>query len=151
MKIGITWNENLVTQRTHIQIIREAAETAMEHHRDVIIPQHFTTRGASKYGFAKRTKRTQLVKARKYHHQLPNVQTGKMRGLMPGAKVTKTQHGSRLHVRNYFPMTYERRREIEIVMPDEQQGHASRIKRLYLIAVNTPKNQRKRRVKIPRK
>lgn len=151
MKLKITWNEQLVTARTHARILKEAAQASMEFHRDVTMPQHFTTAGARKYGFAKRSKKTQIIKARKYHHQLPNVMSGAMRGLVRmNSKITRTQYGARLYVRNYFPLTEQRRREMEIVTPDEEQAFANRMERSYGFSVRQPENMRKRRVKIKR-
>jgi hypothetical protein len=152
VKLGITWNENLVTARTHARLLKEAAEAAMIAHRDLIMPNHFTTTGARKYRFKKRAKGTMINKARKYGHQNPNVMTGAMREIVRSqTKITRTQYGARMYVRNYFPLTADRRREMEVVQPDEEQGHAARIRRFYLFSANDPKNMRKRRVKIRRK
>lgn len=152
MKLNIVWNENLVTQRTHARLLRENVRKAIEYHREIVLPKHFTIAGAKKYGFTPRTRKTQLVKSKKYGHQLPNVMTGKMRNIViTQSKVTSTQYGGRLYARNYFPMDARRRYEIEQVAVDEQADMAKRIEKWYAVDSNSKTNQRKRRVKTNRK
>lgn len=152
MKLKITWDETLVTQRTHARMLRDNVRSAIYYHRDVVLPRHFTLAGARKYKYSPRSQRTKIKKYKKYKHQLPNVMTGKMREIvLSQSKVTGTQYGGRLYCKNYFPLDARRRYEIEQVTADEEQGTAKRIEKGYAKSVKDPNNQRKRRVKISRK
>jgi len=133
----------LYTARGHAKVMRFVNRNRIEFWRDNMLPTHFETneltRPGGGYGYAPRTKKTQLVKARRYGHQKPNVQTGKLRDTIRlNSRVTATQHQGRFKSRGYFPMTAERRRELEIVTPGQQKVIVSGAKSLYQNAASLP-------------
>ncbi len=81
-------------------------------------------------------------------HQIPLVFTGKLkRTIISNARVTATKDRGRLQARGYFPMTAQRRAEIEVVSNREEQLLAQEYEKDYEQMANQPRFRRKRKRK----
>lgn len=147
-RLHVKLDETLITPRKHGQLMKLLLRESMAFQRDINLDRHFQVGAESRYGYAKRGKRYMIRKAKKYGHQKPLVFSGRMqRDLKSSVRITATQHRATLKARNYFPMTLERRAEIEAITKDEEAHIAARLHRRYAALVRTPTFQRKRRRK----
>jgi len=168
--MDIEYNQDLVTPRTHGQIMNVLFRLAMERHKQQILPRHFQnvpeTRPHSAYGYLPRSRMWQERKVREGRGNLPNVYTGGLRtSVLRDSVVTATQHGSTLTAKNHdanapagsrvingkryankvrFPLTDQRRREIEMISQRELGRMAGRIKMDYVRLANHPDFRRRR-------
>lgn len=134
---------NLFTKRTHAKVMREAFRDAMGFVRDQIWPTHFEinelTRPDGPYGYAKRSAKWQRKKAAVQHHQKPLVYTGRLRAsVLNNSIIRATQNGGTLKAKATFPLTEDRRKEIEIVIPTQRSVISRRVKRFYQDAAQKP-------------
>lgn len=106
-------------------------------HND-ILPKHFTTAGAREYGFQKRDKKYMKRKARKFHHQRPNVFSGKMElAIESRVEIRATKKGAKLkmHGPKYlfqFRKDFnqpDKAAEITAVSDKDQEAMAKRIEK----------------------
>lgn len=81
----------------------------------------FTNEGARLYGFKARTKRYMIRKARKLGHQIPNVYTGDLKREMLSSQPKATYKGGSIVAKSHFPMTAERREELETILPGQRR------------------------------
>ena len=107
-------------------------------------PKHFErnpeTAPGGAYGYEKRTRKYQISKAKRAGHQKPLVLSGRMKqAVLSGAKITATAKRGRIKARNYFPMTVQRRSEVEAVSPREQKILVERAGRDYVRLINSGK------------
>lgn len=133
----------LYTARGHAKVMRFVNRSTIERWRDQMLPTHFEnnslTRPGGPYGYQPRAAKTRRLKQRKFGHQQPNVQTGKLRDeIRRNSRVTSTQHQGRFKARGYFPMPAQQRREIEIVTPAQGKALAEFAKDLYAKAASLP-------------
>ena len=151
--IRISYNSDLVTPRSHRKILNILFRETATHHRDIRLPRRFRkgpkTREGGEFGFGMRTRRYQIRKRRKWGHLNPNVWTGKTRALARVAKVRATAKGSRIYFRGHFPLTSERRDEMERVSQPEQKADAKTMTRRYgeLSRMKRFRRQRRRRIR----
>lgn len=136
----------LFTARGHARVMRDVLRQRMEFFRDELLPTHFEvnelTRPGGGYNYEARTRATQLRKAKKFGHQKPLVQTGRLfQAVMVNSQITATQHRSRFKSHGYFPMNVLRRREIEAITPGQQKLLRSGLRDLYVRAAQLPENQ----------
>lgn len=151
MKINIQWDENLITERTHWRLLKQVNGEVMERHKNVTMKKHFEVKALRLYAavYKPRTKAYTKRKLRIHHTQAPLVYTGHLRDVvMQTSRVTKTQYGARMYAKSYFPLTAERRAELEYVSPDEQRAMVKMIEERYRKLSHSKDYLRKRRVKI---
>lgn len=123
--LNINMKTSLLTKRGHNQVSRLTNRTVLErNYQREIWPQHFRNNGKTApggaYGYLRRSQRWQKFKERKYGHNRPLYATGKLqRTLFARSKVTATANRARLYSKGYYPMTADRRREIEVVTRSE--------------------------------
>lgn len=121
----------------------------MTRHRDVGLPGRFRkgpkTRPGGEFGFEKRSVRYQRKKKKKKGHLKPNVYTGETRELAKSSKVRATAKGGRIYFRGNFPMTSERRDEIEQPSGQEILKYAKTMRREYAEMANLKRFKRKRK------
>lgn len=150
---GFDFESEGVTKRTHARLIRDALRAASEYHVAFHLPKHFeenpSTRPGGPYGYMRRTSAYMKRKQGMVGHQIPNVLSGRMRiSIIGGAKVTATQHRSRIRLRNYFAMRPERWAEIKAITPGEYRKLQQVASAHYREAMSRPENRRKRRATI---
>lgn len=175
LRITIDYDENLLTPRSHRQIMNYLFREEMEHHRAAILPRHFQsvpeTRPGGAYGYAPRTRKWEERKRREGRGAgLPNVYTGHLRdNVLRGSIIRATYKGATLTAKNHdpnaapghrvvngrrysnkvrFPLTEQRRKEIETISRREVQRMAGRMKRTYLRLVSLPEFRRRRRTRL---
>lgn len=143
----------IVTKRTHARIMRDVWRTLMLRHRDHRLGKHYQdiaeTRPGGAYHYERRNEKYQEAKLKLKGHQKPLVWSGRMsRYIRNNSRITATQKRGRLVARNYFPLTAQRRDEIEAFSPAEEREITQGARRLYLKEAAKPENrrQRKRRV-----
>ncbi len=143
-----------VTNRRHAQIMRESLRFAMVKHVNKRLWDHFgnnpKTAPGGAYGFQARNPRYIKSKIEKFGASAagPNLRTYRMRNFIRNnATVTATQHRSRARLKNYFPLTDERRREMEVIAPQERIEIANDVRGEYVKLINDPSNRRLRRRK----
>lgn len=149
--VGVKIDAKLFSKRGHARVMRAAFRDALTFQRDQIWPTHFEnndmTRPEGAYGYEKRSKRWQIKKAKLKGHQKPLVFTGALRNsVINNSVVRSTQHRGTLKAKSTFPMTYERRREIEAVTSSQIAVLRKRIERFYVEAVD--KEEFKERVRL---
>lgn len=145
---------NLVNKRTHGVLMEKLNRQAMTRIRFNYLPRHFqvneNTRPGGGYGYTARTGRYQIRKAKTKGHQKPLVWSGKMLiSIMSSSRITATQKVGNLYVRNYMPMSPQRRSEVENLAPAERVEITERLQRDYVRLAALPQYQRKRRRKTP--
>lgn len=138
------------TVRKHNQLMRLLLRESLELHRDVRMRQHFSTSAYQEYGYAPRSKGYQLRKAKKKGHQRPWVWTGETeRTMHAGSVITATKDRGRLRFRVRFPLTLQRRRELESFSAKDVDEIKRRLKTRYGEMVKLPewKETRRRRIR----
>lgn len=149
----VTIKSDMVTDRTHAKIMYEAMHKVAMTHKRVTLGKHFKkvpeTQPGGAYGYVKRGELYTRRKLAKYGHDTPNVRTGYLRNqVYSRSVVTATQHKSRVYIRAPFPLTEQRRRELEAITTAET-GEAQKIATdTYAAMVADPKNQRTRRKRV---
>ena len=145
LKVGVTFDENLVTPRRHKQLMNLLLRREMEKHRDQRLMKHFALGANRKYGYKPITAGYAIKKKKIVHHLIPMVFTGRLKNLIgQTSKVTATATRARLYAKGYFPMPDEFRAQIEIVLPSEVSEMCDNIGRNYVMLVNTSVWGRKR-------
>lgn len=174
-RITIDYEENLVTPRSHRQIMNYLFRDEMQHHRAAILPRHFKsvpeTRPGGAYGYVPRTRKWEARKQREGRGAgLPNVYSGQLRdSVLKGSVITATYKGATLTAKNHdpnaapgsrvikgkrysnkvrFPLTAQRRKEIEAISRREVERMAGRMKRTYLRLASLPEFRRRRRTRL---
>lgn len=152
VQIVCTITSSLVTARTHGQLMRKLNRQAMTRIRFGFLQRHFEnnqfTRPGGPYGYKARTARYQIRKAKTKGHQKPLVFSGRMLATMTSsARITATQKGGRLTLRNYYAMTTQRRSEVENLAESEREEIVQRMERDYVRLAARPEYQRIRRRK----
>ena len=149
-KITVQYDASLVTVRSHNRIMNQLYREAMEHHKQVVLPRHFEnvpeTRPHSAYGYAPRSRRWKKRKAREGHDpERPLVYKGLMRTIVLRESVVRAtkDHGT-LTASNHYPMTAQRRKEVETLSDREVQRIAGRMQIDYVKKANSPEFARQR-------
>lgn len=120
--IAWTFEARLFNARGHKKVMNALHRRAMERVRDLYWPLHFTTQAYSRYGFEKRSARWQKKKAAVKGHQKPLVYSGAlMDAVLNRSRIGATANRGTLTARAPFPLTEERRDEIEIVTSEERR------------------------------
>lgn len=145
-----------VTNRRHAQIARESLRWGMVQHITKRLGDHFKqnskTAPGGAYGFKARQKKYVERKVKRFGPDAanPNVRTGRMKRYIRAnalGRITATQHRSRVRMSSYFPMTPERRKEMEVIASQEKVEIAQDIRAEYARLINDPSNRRLRRRK----
>lgn len=151
--VKIEIENTTTTVRGHARIMRYANRKAMTNHRDKRLGKHYQnipeTRPGGAYGYAKRSEKYTERKRRKKGHTRPLTYSGYMaRFVRNNSRITATQKRARFKAKNYFPMTQQRRDELEVISEAERKEISQEIQQIYVAESNKPKNKRKRRKKI---
>lgn len=94
-------------RRAFNQAIREALQQVGEEWLEAMLPEHFTHRGASEYGYAKRGSKYERRKLRKHGHTYPLVWTGTLKEEMArNARVRATSRSVRITMQGPRYMNY---------------------------------------------
>lgn len=149
LKINITYDENLITPTMHKRIMNRLYREELEYHKQSILPRHFQnvpeTEPLGPYGYAPRSRRWMARKKREGAHLEPNVYSGQMRFLVLWNSIVRaTSNRGSLTVKNYFPLTEQRRKELEAFSQREIERMAARMERKYVQYANSPEYARKR-------
>lgn len=157
LEFGGTIITGMVTQRTLNRIANDTNRETLLDHVQNRLPGHFernaNTAPGGTYGYTARTRLYQIRKAKRVGHQRPNVLTGQLRFNVlshPKRKVRATKSRATFRASNagHFPLSRQRREEIEAV-PSFQAADIAEFWRDRLIAgINHPANKVKRRRKI---
>ena len=136
----------LVTKRTHARLMRLVNRNTITELRDRILPDKFTAAGAREYAYEKRAKGYQIRKAQTKGHQRPLEFTGRLkRTFQSSFRITATATRAKLRARSPFPLSTERRRELEAISDqDSRQLELAAVKQSTRLA-NKPQFQRKTR------
>lgn len=148
MKWGYEFNDNLILPRRHQTLKRQLLKEQGDLHKNDTLMKHFMLGAGQRYGYTKRTKGYMKKKAAKYHHQIPLVYTGVLKSvvrLIGKVSVIGKADGWRYKVRSYFPMTDERKREIEVILPEEIEHYNRWLGRQYVARLPQYARKRKRR------
>lgn len=142
-RVFIEMRSQLFTKRGHAKVMRFAFRNRMEFFRDELLPTHFEvnelTRPGGPYGFARRTAKWQKKKAKVKGHQKPLVYSGNLKAsVMSNSTITATQHRGRFQARAPFPLTEQRRKELEIIITGQRTLLASGLRSLYTNAASLP-------------
>ncbi|MDE2100764.1 MAG: hypothetical protein KGL39_26195 [Patescibacteria group bacterium] len=156
LKIEVQHDSSLVTARSHNQIMGRLFRQAMQHHKEQVLPRHFEkvpeTEPGGAYGYAPRSRRWKKRKAREGKDpDRPLVYTGLMRTIALRESVVRaTKDGGSLTARNHYPMTDQRRREVENFSNRELARLVGRMKIDYLALARSPQyaRQRQRRIMV---
>jgi len=117
-RISIQYDSTLVTERGHNKICGQLFREALESHKARILPRHFQsvpeTRPGGAYRYAPRSRKWQARKLREGRGDLPLVYTGVMRSMVVQSSIVRAtkDHGT-LTAKNHYPMTDQRRAEVE--------------------------------------
>lgn len=136
-----------ITLRGHARIMKILNRRVMEEHLEQNVPLHFREGAENVYHMHRRPEKYLKAKLRIKHHRKPLVWSGKtMAGMLASKqRITATQHKSRLYYKNYFPLKYEIRDEIEIVLQREARAMGVKLRRWYVEHCRNPANQTLRR------
>ena len=150
MLIKVDVESSLMNKRNHNKAMRQLFRESMEDIRDDYWPKHFEsnseTRPGGGYGYEPRGRGYQIYKAKSKGHQKPLVLSGRMKeSILSGPRITATSKGGKIRSRNYFPMTLQRRQEIEAVSDEERRELAKQLEEKYVRLANRPEFQRKRK------
>ena len=142
-----------VTDRTHAKLMKESLRVVAQNHRLVTMGKHFKnnaeTAVGGPYGYVARNPKYVSRKLAKFQTDAPNVRTGKlMRATRNNSVVTATQHRSRLYIKGYFPLTEQRRKELEAITRQEIAEAQQLAVSTYQGLAALPENQRKRKKRI---
>lgn len=138
----------LFTARGHKQVQREILRNSMEYQRQTYLPLHFETVAYTRYPgvIRKRSKKYNDWKLRKFGHNRPNVLTGSFRdSVMNHSIVRATSNQATFTAKGTFPLTPERRREIEFISDREITAITTRGGKLYVALAKDPQYQELRR------
>lgn len=139
---------NLVTKRSHGQIMRQVNRGMLERWRDRFLPLHFEGGASQRYGYRPRTSRYVARKRRMVGHNIPLVLTGRLRDtIRRGVVIRATQYRASARSRGYFPMRNEMRGEIERITDAERRDLIQWGRREYLRLAKKPEFARRRRSK----
>lgn len=140
---------DLVTKRTFSKIMRLVNRHTMEHLKNEMLPDKFTVAGGREYDFEKRAKGYQIWKAKTLGHQKPLVRRGILeRTVLGSGKVTATATRAKLTAKASFPLTPQRRRELEAVSTqDKAELEELRLREVTRLA-NKPQFRRRRKTKV---
>lgn len=153
----IEWNEDLATERTHKRLLKQVNRDIAVLHRNRTLRKHFEnraeTRPGGEYGYAARTKKYQIRKAKKTGHQRPMVFSGDMlRTVTSTSRITATKDKWRVYARTgkkFRPLLGRQiKDELEAVAESELDHYLSLMQKRYVILANRPENRRKRRKKL---
>ena len=143
-----------LTIATQKRLVRESLRKAANYHRTVTMGDHFKknrkTAPGGDYGYAVRSVRYMAQKLKKYKTDLPLVRTGRLRRwVRSNSVVTATStRGARLRIKSPFPMTPERRKELEAFPADERAKSREVANEFFRKEASKPSNQRKRKRRI---
>lgn len=142
-----------VTDRVHAKLVREALRHAAGKHVQVTLGKHFQdipeTQPGGEYGYSRRSPKYNQAKLKKFGSRLPLVRTGKLRRYVRNnKKITATQHKATIYLRSYFPLTDQRRKELEAISKGDLQYLQKIAQEHYTAEAAKPENQRKRRKRI---
>ncbi len=127
VQLAVSVTGEIYTKRGHAKAMKAANRAVMYRVKNQFLWIHFdnvpeTYPGSGGYRFKQRTEKYKRWKERKVGHQKPNVLSGRLRDtVLSSSVITATQHGSKLKAKGYFPMTEERRRELEVISKKEQR------------------------------
>jgi hypothetical protein len=145
-----------VTNRRHAQLMRESLRFGMVKHVNKRMWDHFgdnpKTAPGGAYGYRPRNPKYIKAKVRRFGAAAagPNIRTHRMRKYIRDnamGRITATQHRARVRMSSYFPMTDERRREMEAIAPQERIEITNDVRGEYVRLINDPSNRRLRRRK----
>lgn len=113
-----------VSKRRHGQWMRQILKETLQNHWRVTMGKHFKelpeTQAGGPYGYSKRQPVYTELKRRRFGHKRPNERTGRLKRMIGSAsRVTGTQHVARLRMKAPFPLTAQRREELEAITPEE--------------------------------
>ena len=148
MKWGYEFDDNLILPRRHQTLKRTLLKEQGDLHKNVTLMKHFMLGAGRRYGYAKRTTGYMKKKAAKYHHQIPLGYSGILKSvvrLIGKVSVIGKADGWRYKVRSYFPMTDERKGEIEVILPEEIERYNRWLGRQYVARLPQYARKRKRR------
>lgn len=144
MRWGYEFDDDLIEPRKHRTLKGKLMRDMGHLHKDVTLMKHFMLGADKRYGYASRTKRYMKKKAAIMHHQIPLVYTGLLKSVVRLiGKVEATADFWRYTAKSYFPMKEERKREIEIILPDEVTRYCRWLTSHYVAAL--PQYARKKR------
>lgn len=152
MIIDIEQDEG-VTDATHNRLLREALRTAMKHHRDVTLGDHFKenakTAPGGEYGYLPRSPRYIKRKRRKVGHNRPNFLYGRLARETGNSQITATAKRARMVIRGPGrAIRNQQRLELEAITRQEEVEIAQRAGDTYTSEANKPHNRRRRRRRI---
>ncbi len=131
----------LLTKRSIEQISRIAGRLTMLEHRNRF-PGHFVPTAVTKYGYAKRSKKYMIRKARRQGHQNPLVFTGGLRtAIMANAKVTATKDRATLRTKGNtgHQLQPQYRKELEAITTDEHRQMVDLYERTFVVLASSGK------------
>lgn len=114
--------------------------------REKVLEEKFTTKGAREYDYKPRTKGYQIKKATRRGHTRPLEYTGELKDTMlASAKITATATRGKLRCRTSFPLTPERRRELESISTEDDAQILAAAQAEYARLANLPENRTRTR------
>lgn len=137
------YDTTLFTKRGHNKIMRLGNRQVARRHRDRRMRRHFEnnpdTRPGGAYGYEKRSRRWQILKAKKTGTIRPLVYTGRLRAsVLNTSRITATRKRWTYRARASFPLNPERRDELQAVSPKERLEDAKLLEFLYARAAKSP-------------
>jgi len=147
-------DESIASVRVHNTALKNAFREMGERHRQVVMGDHFKqnakTRPGGEYGYEERSKRYKERKAKKGRTQ-PLVLTGKLRRETKArSKVTATKNGAKFVARAHFPLTSQRRKELEAMTRGEIKEAWEFLEQAYwkwVIRLKKRNTKRRKRIK----
>ena len=153
--IGIKLETNLVTDRTLGTLMKKLNRGLGNLHKNKTMKKHFaggpeTVPGGGGYRYQRRSKKWNDQKRREDRGTTPLVYTGKLKEkvLSKESKVRATRFKWSYTAKSSFPMTQERRDELEIISRREERQYVKWIQQKFAKAANLPKYKRKRSVRV---
>jgi hypothetical protein len=145
---SVTIEGSLFTKRGHNQVMNIGHRNTMTYLKEKYIPLHFSPVAYFRYGFKARSLAYTKRKLRKYNHNMPNVYSGRlMQAVLNNSRITATRSRGTFQAKGYFPMTRERRDELEIVNEQEQKSLSKHLQDFYIKAATLPEFQDKLRIR----
>lgn len=142
----------LVNVRNHKKILNISIREIVTHHRDIRLSRRFRrgpkTRQGGEYLFEPRTRKYQRKKKRDLGHLKPNVFSGETRERAKSAKVRATSKSGSIRFSSHFPMTEERRGEMERISSKEQKQDRKSLRTSYARMAKMRRFKRKRKTRI---
>lgn len=139
-----------LSERAINQVVKVAGSLTMQEHRGRI-PGHFEFSAFAKYGYKPRSRRYQLMKAKKYGTTAPMVRTGALRAaILRNAKVTATGNKAELKSKGEktAQLMSQYRQELETFTPEEERQNAESFREKFVTIASDPSLRRKRRQKV---